>query len=1679
MARKQKAPLTSLRNKPSASRKQPGLARLAKGGRVNFETGGLKYPDYGSTTTAPLKVTAERPSQEEMDAYFATHDENGNLIQHEYNKPYEYSIPRLGAAGIEALASLGSMIPAYLGGSAYGIGANLASGKFGTKEGVRIADEAAAKAAQAMTYQPRLKAGQEAMEGIGSLLEASKIPPIGIPELAGIQGMRRFTPDDLSVVHGRTKQYVGDPVTDYYNAQSGITKDYPTLGATVQRKAQPIVNVASKAAENLSAPSTLNKQTGAIFVEGAPKRNVNKKVDLQGRAHPDTDTFPRFEGVHSVKPHLKIAKYIEELPPALGLDQRGVKAAWDEFKRTKAHEMYPDAPEQADAVRAFDAAFEGDEKRDILHSWLDEFSKTNALGMPDLDVLKVREDKAITALEKTYPDMVAKYVGQAGADQLVDLASHDLILTDNPEVLRGTFNTLMPAHKAHLAKIREAAGLPVEGLKQQEIDKINADITNVDQQLADLTRTKWDMEEQWTDRDTQPPPEGYKELTRKETKLTDEKKRLQKHAKAMENAPAVEGLHDLAVSYSTTPSEMKEGLLYSQHQFYPQIAVKKDPVTGKPITEEVPRKATREDIDDLINDHDEATLKDIAKRLGIRGRDRAAMLADPRSHPMMREDARDYLEGTGPFEDYGPSLYENKPTLVTPESEQIVSPHRWALKATGLEDVMRDYANDIYAGKTDKSPIQYIRQKAIDLKKTRDDKEIAEANRKELTNSNYMSYVNAAPADKIFGNYAAIEFDPSMSAEELGKGLSIDSDILKHCVGSGGIENGDHFGIWDPATGKMRDGIRGPVSNEMDQIMRNGAHVASIRDTATGKPVVTVKRVPSGNGLFDLDFVSGVKNGAMDPKGIPALRDYLNSIATTIKSPGSNLVKNGVYDLKVPEHQYYVARDAGMKEQELRDYLTLHPETSRFVTTADVKAMKPQSVAVATRSAAPSATILDRIAGGREPAPTDFFDAHEIATTDTSTIPQLNAVLDDLDSNAMAYDHWTENLSEDDLHDIHSSARSNLENQVGQMVREALRIPNLSAERLTFLRDELTNPTPAGPLRHVLPGNFDDLVQEIDNEIAHLNARANTLAIPNDPDALAAYEIANNIPISEQTIDEYINDMDPGQSAHIENIIREYGEQNGWTDNRIEAVQDRDGDWDTIPWVRNAVRVELEAERANAPAVANQPLFTVSNADITHYINNMEDIDITQHLTDWAREQGIAAPDDWAIDFVNSMSPDDYNGIPSLRETVRAQLENEQLAGDWEPDPPMTLPAPAPAMADLVNELSSLTQLVRPDMDQYARTDTLTDEIIANARPHVIPFTGAETPAEIANRIARLNPDIPPTLLAYLIGRRTTAEDVFGIRGLPDPLIHEVRAHLDTIHPANVQALPPAEQAHVTQIREMIGNATEAQGLNAIRRYMDDLGAELSIDTLGTLSEELATRQQNLTQQNLTQQELNNAQAAHTPAQAALPAPTTQQVAAVRVISEGIMTAPSLDVLQQMADYIHNERTTFTNEQFREMERLLTTRAQELVSAPDAGFAKGGIVRMEDGGDVHIRPSGRDLLAVDADADLFSKYGIGITASGSIVKLPGSTIKPHDISELRARYNTDEGIQYGLSKRPREKAVSLTRTNPKEQSSWRVDMSPAYKGISYSKRFAAGGVVDYDDRHIDRLADELLGATHG
>jgi hypothetical protein len=114
---------------------------------------------------------------------------------------------------------------------------------------------------------------------------------------------------------------------------------------------------------------------------------------------------------------------------------------------------------------------------------------------------------------------------------------------------------------------------------------------------------------------------------------------------------------------------------------------------------------------------------------------------------------------------------------------------------------------------------------------------------------------------------------------------------------------------------------------------------------------------------------------------------------------------------------------------------------------------------------------------------------------------------------------------------------------------------------------------------------------------------------------------------------------------------------------------------------------------------------------------------------------------------------------------------------------------------------------------------------------------------------------------------------------------------------------------------------------------------------------------------------------------------------------------------------------------------------------------------------------------ISTDVDLLNKYGVGATKQSSVVKLHNDKIKQSDISELRARYATDGGTQYAVSRRPLDRTWSVRRSEPRDQSSLSVDISPDYKGISYTKNFAEGGAV-YDHDSVSSMADELLGSMN-
>jgi len=96
----------------------------------------------------------------------------------------EFVGDKLKGAGEAGLSAVTGALAAPAGAVA-GIYETLTGGKYGTKEGIEQGKQRAAQVQEALTYAPRTQAGQEILGAVGKAAEASKIPPVLVPEVAG------------------------------------------------------------------------------------------------------------------------------------------------------------------------------------------------------------------------------------------------------------------------------------------------------------------------------------------------------------------------------------------------------------------------------------------------------------------------------------------------------------------------------------------------------------------------------------------------------------------------------------------------------------------------------------------------------------------------------------------------------------------------------------------------------------------------------------------------------------------------------------------------------------------------------------------------------------------------------------------------------------------------------------------------------------------------------------------------------------------------------------------------------------------------------------------------------------------------------------------------------------------------------------------------------------------------------------------------------------------------------------------------------------------------------------------------------------------------------------------------------------------------------------------------------
>ena len=173
--------------------------------------------------------------------------------------PQEPSIgQQLVGAGETALTLGTGAIGGTLGmlaGTGAGLAQQILSGQFGTPEAANAVEQAAAKGAQALTYQPRTQAGQEQVQAVGQVL-SNVLPPV-LPMIAS-PGMAMQATRNAAPIMQAT-------------AQRGAGAAQQAARATGQAVARPIQAATTAVRETLGmeAPAAPATATGARTAAGA------------------------------------------------------------------------------------------------------------------------------------------------------------------------------------------------------------------------------------------------------------------------------------------------------------------------------------------------------------------------------------------------------------------------------------------------------------------------------------------------------------------------------------------------------------------------------------------------------------------------------------------------------------------------------------------------------------------------------------------------------------------------------------------------------------------------------------------------------------------------------------------------------------------------------------------------------------------------------------------------------------------------------------------------------------------------------------------------------------------------------------------------------------------------------------------------------------------------------------------------------------------------------------------------------------------------------------------------------------------------------------------------------------------------------------------------------------------
>ena len=437
---------------------------------------------------------------------------------------------------------------------------------------------------------PKTELGQNFQEGLSKTMDTLKIPSAW-PMTPGGPKRPMLTPTDVRVGAGQIKQLakeLKETPQDFKAAQSGLKRQNlygeDTIGVKAQAAADALGDTlerrrASELSPIPGVPGVLTPETSMYAVRPKGSRLVQPKVPASAKNY-----TPNFSDIADYVDDVYGNVEAGEIPPTMIMSEyaprfmsseanRAFKQGVMELGKQKAREMFPDAPSDTLAMRAYELLYSDRNARaakdlETIEEFLakPENQQFVEAGIPTPSEFLNRFKEAERVVKGPLVNYISKNVGAEG-DPTVKLARQG-ITYESPERIN---ELAQYVSQANLANVRTEGGFPAMGsffeerlAKTGELDKLNEEIAAIENVRTPLFNR---AHEEGIDPATIP---EYAETTNPLRQKLRQREQLQGELENIKLATSVENLSDYAVT-PRSKARMLADIPYQEQQFFPSI----------------------------------------------------------------------------------------------------------------------------------------------------------------------------------------------------------------------------------------------------------------------------------------------------------------------------------------------------------------------------------------------------------------------------------------------------------------------------------------------------------------------------------------------------------------------------------------------------------------------------------------------------------------------------------------------------------------------------------------------------------------------------------------------------------------------------------------------------------------------------------------------------------------------------------------------------------------------------------------------------------------------------------------------------------------------------------------------------------------------------------------------------